>query len=515
MKTINYKLIDKYITDNFVDSDDINVIVNNFNLLDDFFSSENYIPSSNCLIKLIKNNTKYLHSLEVIFNKYEKNIVSGNSSKLFKSNSLVLSIDSYCALFGIEVSYDKFISEFDYSSVVFSDSARYYVLETQNYPLLTVKEEKELTTRIANGEKELISDLVKHNLMLVVSVALLYNTKKLGFLDLVQEGNIGLIEAAKKFNPNMGYKFSTYAVTAIKRHIIKAIHDYDRSIRIPDYMHANIIRYKTLVHDMTDELGYHPSVKEISERMNISPRQVDLLEISSMEISSLNTLIYVDQTEEMIDSIAAPIEDDNDEVYVGEYFDYDKLFSSLTERERKIIELRFGFYGLNEATLDDVGRVFGIIREGVRQTEGRALKKMRLAKETEEFEECMPNPELVHKNIMQYKKENLPRRIRYRSFDYVKKDPIDYKKNLKMLKSLSRMCNLGNISLIEYVVISWFLGLSSRRCLTIEEMAEIMKKSEVEVKKIIINVFDKLKKMNTNLYSSAESKYAKIKLKNN
>lgn len=274
----------------------------------------------------------------------------------------------------------------DYDIIFKENNLKYYLSELNTLSLLSYEEEKEIILRIQNGEKQLCEKLIINNLRLVVSIALRYRWHGLELLDLIQEGNIGLIKAAYNYDSRIGFKFSTYATPSIKRNIMRAIYYKGRTIRVPEYIYKEIIKYEKTVQFLTDKLGRNPSVFEVSSEMNMSISDVELLLNSSKSLISLNTYLYDDDDEEIIDSLIEPIIENDDRIDIDSSFDLNKLFSSLDEKERTIIELRFGLNGYNPMTLEQIGNIFNLTIEGVRKVQNRALHKIRNSESVEEFE---------------------------------------------------------------------------------------------------------------------------------
>lgn len=395
-----FEVINDYINSNFQKVSDSKVAIDNVMKFDNFLKVNNYSLKMDELMKLINENTLLNNSLELIFKRYQKQVISGVSFILFNNNTISTLLEFYCTLHNID-----FVNSVDYSEAIIGNNLKYYLLEINKIPLLSSEEEKDLTTRIYNGEKELCSLLIQSNLRLVVSLAFHFQNQGLDIMDLIQEGNIGLMKAAYRFNPSMGYKFSTYASISIKRHFIRAIQDKTRTIRIPNNLHSKIMVYKNTVRLLYEELGRRPSSIEVADKMNISVSDVDILCECSMKIISINTLINDDDEDEIGQFIPDyTLEEDDDHVYIDSSFDYNLLFSNLNDKEKKVLEMRYGLCGYSPMTLEQIAKVFNLCRERIRQIELRALRKIRMSKHIEKFEEYMPNPDIAHKNICEYKK---------------------------------------------------------------------------------------------------------------
>ena len=268
--------------------------------------------------------------------------------------------------------------ELDYSGIV-EDSTRFYLKEISKIPLLTFEEEKALALRIAAGDQEAVDEMVKHNLRLVVSIAKKYKGCGLPLLDLIQEGNVGLIEGAKKFDLSKGYRFSTYATWWVRQKIGRALSDQSRNIRIPAHIAELNTRIKRIIGPMTQELGRSPSEEEIAERLNI---EVDKVKIA-LDMSQATT------------SLDVPVGDDDDATIGDLQADHnaenpfynlvreanrqiiETVFDTLSEKEANVLRLRFGINTDHAHTLEEVGQQLGVTRERIRQIETKALRKMR------------------------------------------------------------------------------------------------------------------------------------------
>ena len=264
-------------------------------------------------------------------------------------------------------------------SINIEDPVRMYLKEIGKVPLLTAEEEIELAKRMENGDEDAKKRLAEANLRLVVSIAKRYVGRGMLFLDLIQEGNLGLIKAVEKFDYNKGFKFSTYATWWIRQAITRAIADQARTIRIPVHMVETINKLVRVSRQLLQELGREPTPEEIAERMEIPVERVrEILKISQEPVS-LETPIGEEEDSHLGDFI----QDDNVPVPAdAASFTLLKeqlveVLGTLTEREQKVLRLRFGLDDGRARTLEEVGKEFNVTRERIRQIEAKALRKLR------------------------------------------------------------------------------------------------------------------------------------------
>ena len=259
------------------------------------------------------------------------------------------------------------------------DPVRMYLKEIGKVPLLSAEEEIELAKRMENGDQEAKKRLAEANLRLVVSIAKRYVGRGMLFLDLIQEGNLGLIKAVEKFDYRKGYKFSTYATWWIRQAITRAIADQARTIRIPVHMVETINKLIRVSRQLLQELGREPTPEEIAEEMHMSVERVrEILKISQEPVS-LETPIGEEEDSHLGDFIQdedtpAPA-DAASQTILREVIE--RELHTLTPREEHVIKLRFGLYDGRTRTLEEVGKEFDITRERIRQIEAKALRKLR------------------------------------------------------------------------------------------------------------------------------------------
>ena len=259
------------------------------------------------------------------------------------------------------------------------DPVRMYLKEIGTVPLLTADEELKLAQRKAEGDEAANERLIEANLRLVVSIAKRYTGRGMSFLDLVQEGNLGLIKGVEKFDYTKGYKLSTYATWWIRQSVTRALADQARTIRVPVHMVETINKMSKMQRKLTLELGYEPSVTELAEALEMSEDKVMEIMQIAREPASLETPIGEEDDSNLGDFVAdsnvVTPEGNVESVMLREHID--ALLGDLKERERQVIVLRFGLEDGHPRTLEEVGKEFNVTRERIRQIEAKALRKLR------------------------------------------------------------------------------------------------------------------------------------------
>jgi len=271
------------------------------------------------------------------------------------------------------------------------DSLRLYLREIGKVPLLTADQEVALAKRIERGDMGAKKHMIEANLRLVVSIAKGYLGRGLSFLDLIQEGSLGLIRAVEKFDYRKGYKFSTYATWWIRQAVTRAIADKARTIRIPVHMVEKLNKVVHIERQLVQRLGREPRPEEIADELEMTTDEVrEILRMAQLPVSlekpigeeeesSLGDFVPDEQAESPFDTASTSLRRE----------DIELALSSLPERERKVIELRFGLSGEQPATLEEVGRAFGVTRERIRQIENNTLKKLEGLPEAQALKDCV------------------------------------------------------------------------------------------------------------------------------
>ncbi|MDO5475239.1 MAG: RNA polymerase sigma factor RpoD [Candidatus Saccharibacteria bacterium] len=274
------------------------------------------------------------------------------------------------------------------------DSVRLYLREIGKIPLLTPEEEADLAQRIVKGDKKAKDKMVESNMRLVVSIAKRYGGRGLDFLDLIQEGNTGLLRAVEKFDPDKGFKFSTYATWWVRQAITRAIADQARTIRIPVHMVETINKVLRTSRKLTSELNREPTNAEIAKELDMDPDKIDYVMRIKQDIASLDASVGREGDDE--DSVLGDFVEDEERASPEDSAanqilkeQLSEIIATLTDREQKIIRLRFGIGGGRPHTLEEVGAEFDVTRERIRQIEAKALSKLRKNKDTKKLHEYL------------------------------------------------------------------------------------------------------------------------------
>jgi RNA polymerase primary sigma factor len=293
-----------------------------------------------------------------------------------------------------ELEEDEVVDTGQYFDDASDDSVRMYLREIGKIPLLTGEEEMALARRIEKGEQKAKDKMAEANMRLVVSIAKRYSGRGLDFLDLIQEGNTGLLRAVEKFDANKGFKFSTYATWWIRQAITRAIADQSRTIRIPVHMVETINKLLRTQRRMTQELNREPTIEELSKELEMEPEKVEYIIKIKQDITSLDAGIGRDGEDEDT-SLGDLIEDEEgispEESATNELLKQhvNEILSTLSDREQKIVRMRFGLDNGKSHTLEEVGAEFAVTRERIRQIEAKALNKLRKHKDAKKLHEYL------------------------------------------------------------------------------------------------------------------------------
>lgn len=287
------------------------------------------------------------------------------------------------------------LSQEQYFDDASDDSVRLYLREIGKIPLLNAEEELALAKKVVAGDKKAKDKMAEANMRLVVSIAKRYSGRGLDFLDLIQEGNTGLLRAVEKFDPDKGFKFSTYATWWIRQAITRAIADQARTIRIPVHMVETINKLLRTQRRMTQELNREPSIEELAKELEMEPEKVEYVMKIKQDITSLDAGVGRDGDGDDDSFLRDFIEDEDsatpEESAASQLLkeQVQSILSSLSDREQKIIKMRFGLENGKSHTLEEVGQEFAVTRERIRQIEAKALAKLRKHKDSKKLHEYL------------------------------------------------------------------------------------------------------------------------------
>ena len=334
-------------------------------------------------------NSDIMKALEDIdYDIAQKDIDSATPDEL--ENDELKEIEQDARNFDSTENMDKYFSQ---EGLAIDDPVRMYLKEIGKIPLLTPEREAELAERISLGDKQAKDELIEANLRLVVSIAKRHVGKGMYFLDLIQEGNLGLIKAVEKFDHSKGYKFSTYATWWIRQAITRAIADQARTIRIPVHMVETIHKVSRTTRQLLQELGREPTTDEVAEALGMTADKVREIMKIAQDPVSLETPIGEEEDSHLGDFV-----EDNDSPAPSDSASYSLLreqlcniLHTLTPREEQVIKLRFGLEDGRPRTLEEVGKKFEITRERIRQIEAKALRKLRHPSRSKTLKDYLSN----------------------------------------------------------------------------------------------------------------------------
>ena len=397
-------IINNYINKYLKDSMEYEESINNLKKLDNFFQIYNYIPNFDILFQLIEKNSLFSKTIESILQKHKTRLLSSNLEDIFDNSTIVFIIEAYCMLNNIEIKGSKESKKdiLDTESDSVTDNLKTYLQEINRRPLLTAEEERELAKRISRGDSQAKEIFIESNLKLVVSIAKRYTGRGLSLLDLIQEGNVGLIKAVETFDVNRGCKFSTHATWWIRQAITRAIENHAKTIRIPAHLFQKIRDYKNSVANLEIKLNRQPTINEIADEMGMSIAEVTKLHQLQYDTISMNILIGDDEDTELENFIPASVEAPEEEAIVSSMqLQVRKLLEdcNLKSREKEVLLLRYGFNNNTPMTIEEISKIFNISRERVRQIESKALMKIRRSKHIKALVEYTQNPDKALENI--------------------------------------------------------------------------------------------------------------------
>ena len=408
----SFVVINNLIDKEFNECKSYNDSIENLKTIEKIFKKLNYIPNPDIIMKLIDENLLLSETIKIIVNNDLDIITKGEINKIFDNDTIILIIESYCMMNNIKIQeYEEDNKEFEENIINYEgeniDIVKLYLNEISRRKLLTLDEEIKLTKRIKDGDEEAKKIFIESNLRLVVSVARKHLNQGLSFLDLIQEGNIGLMKAVDKFDSSKGYRFSTYATWWIRQGITRAISNKSRNVRIPVYLHRRINKFNKVAKELEMKYGREAKIEEIANELKISVKYAQEIYQYKNDSISINLLVGDDKDNELGNIISSKnIGPDEQAMTDLMKFQVKQLLEkcNLKPIEKEVILLRFGFNN-TPMTLGEIGNIYNITGERVRQIEASALMKLRKYKNITDFAEYMENPKEAINNIEIYRKK--------------------------------------------------------------------------------------------------------------
>lgn len=348
--------------------------------------------------------------------------------QVLNDETSMLMMEAYCVIerITIEESLDEFVF---IDNKELNDSYRLYIKDIGDQPLLTFDEEQELMVKIKQGDKKAREELAQRNLRLVVSIAKKYMGRGLPLMDLIQEGNLGLLTSIDKFDEKKGFKFSTYATWWIRQRIKRSIADTARVVRLPVHVHEKVNYISRLSTELEKELKRTPTSEEIAKEMNLPVQTINQYLKLQEGAVSLHTLIGDDRDTELEEFISSD-EDTPEEVLTGQLLPEQVMKfvneCKLSDREREILTLRFGLDGKDPMTLEEVGRYYNLTRERVRQLEAKAMRKLRCSPKVKELASFLPFQQKALSNLEEFREKYSDPNNRTKSFYSDRKKDISH-----------------------------------------------------------------------------------------
>ncbi len=415
-------IINNFIKNRLISPNNYDGAIKQIKKLLDFLGKYDYIPNPDLVIELFNRNPVFNSIIEKIYSNYKSIIKKGEIEKLYDNEILIGFIEIYCMINNIEkIEVKEEIEEEigEENAGPIKTALRSYLDDIAKFDVLTKEEEVELFRRIQDGDESAKEEFIKHNLRLVVPIAKRYNNYGVPLIDLIFYGNIGLIIAVKKFKPEKGYKFSTYATSWIKRKVYAGLLTDSKLIKLPQERIAEVIYYNRVLIKLQNDLGRTPTLKEIAKEMDYDASELAKLISINDGIVSLNKKLSDENGAELVELIADS--DDTPEEITMKTSLSDNIralfsLSNLSEKEVVVLKHRFGFDGLSMKTLEQIGKLLGVKRQRIKQIEAKAIDKLRYSPYTKDFAIYMDNPEGALeflRRINAEKEDNMPRFLRY------------------------------------------------------------------------------------------------------
>ena len=354
--------------------------IKNIHKLDKLFEIYNYVPSPDVLIKLLESNQIITNSVALIFSKHKNVIISGNLEKVFDDSTIILMVEAYCMINNIEIKEASESQETEETNYETTSDIKMYLQEINKIPLLTPEEEKSLAERISQGDEKARKKFIESNLRLVIRIAKRYTNMGIPFMDLIQEGNTGLIIAVDRFDVKRNTRFSTYAESWIKQVITRALTDKKRIIRIPHNIYSMVNKYRRVEDSLEKKLHREPTTEEIAKEMGISVSKLEDILMWQNDTVSISNTTDNDDDDYNLENIIPSLDDGPETIAFVNTMQKDvrQMLDecSLNYKEKSVIIMRFGLNG-EKLTLEETGQRLGITRESARQIEKKALFKLR------------------------------------------------------------------------------------------------------------------------------------------
>ena len=475
MEKSNEKAIDiikKYLNLHFREEMKYDDCLNELCNFDLFLSCHNYVLKIDDIVSLLDSCNGFNYCAKVIFDKNEKLIKNNKMIYIFKRDLFINIIYTYCMVNNIEIVDSE---TYDGNCRGLYEGLDIYYQSIKDYKLLTFEEEQNLGRRMKQGDLEAKNIFITHNLKLVVNIAKEYRGRGLNLDDLIGYGNIGLIKAVEGYNPELGFKFSTYANWWIRLNITRGIDDTVSEIKIPVYLRNYIRKYNRTEDDLLKKLNRTPTDDEIATELDIPQKIVDRIKKAKIKTYSMNELINEETDTEMADLIPDNNVDVEEsamkQILVDEV---NKLIESshLTQRELEVIKYRFCFYDGREWTLEEIGKLFNVTRERIRQNEARALCKLRQTRE---------RLLLSSKREVKEVKKEQPTQLTFTTNESMltkrlksKMTAADYNKLTVLIMSIRLKRLFPNLDIRELSILLLSLGYINSHFYTIEQIAELL-----------------------------------------
>ena len=413
-------IINRYINDNFSSKQSYLSSFSNLKKLSLFFSIYNFFPDKEIISNLLNNNEKFINSITIFYEKNKNRIISNKLDEIIDDSNFLLLIELYCEINGIEINEES--NELTDNSLIPND-VRLYLIDIGKLKRLSSDEEKYYGLLLKNGDLSAREVLIESNLRLVVSIAKKYLGRGLDFLDLVQEGNIGLTTAVDRFDVDKGFKLSTYATWWIRQAITRAIADKSRMIRLPVNLNDKIVNLNHKKIELMNKLNREPSLNELSEYTGISVEKIEEYQKLQSDAVSLNTMVSNEKDGEEIEYFLKSDVNVEEQVFdksLREQIEYVLSLLNVDERKKQILRMRYGLDDGRRKTLEEIGSYFGITRERVRQIENQVLKSLKSYKR---FFDGYINGQVpalddsvIYKKEQQIKRRNYHRKINSKDY---------------------------------------------------------------------------------------------------